>query len=438
MEINKRMRLGLAVLITLSARPALASQSIEALQAQLVVQQRRLDAQEARIRQLANESEASWINERRVEQVKQLVHEVLADAETRAALMSDTILAGHDGTFFIASEDGNHLLRIKGMLQTRYITNHQNDGPDDDHRSGFEISRTRFGFCGHVIDPSWQFLIWTGHHKDGDTLLLDAWLKKVLNTHWSVTAGQFKVPLWREFLISEIRQQFVARSLLNGFSGGYTQGVKVDFKDDQVHLTLSFNDGTGGISKTWDTEDTEMAVTGRLECLLFGDWKQYGEWESWRGEEPMLVVGAAAHYQLGESGTATVESDVVRWTADASLELGGGNLFAAVIGDHVDNGVDINRIGVLVQGGVFLTETLELIGRFEWADIDEGADDTMSIVTAGFNCFFAKHRAKLTVDVGYAFEPVPSTMYNTFAGWRMDSVGEDGQIVGRTQIQLLF
>ncbi len=433
-----RYALGGVMVALLLVGTAGAETTIEQLQAKLAEQQRRLDAQEARISQLVNHNEADWMTERRVEQIKRVVHEVLADAETRAALLNDAIIAGHDGGFFLASEDGNHLLRIKGMLQTRYITNHQNDGPDDDHRGGFEISRTRFGFMGHVIDPSWKFLIWTGHHKDGDTLLLDAYLTKVLNGQWSVTAGQFKVPLWREWLVSETRQQFVARSLLNAFAGSYTQGVKVDFKDDALHVTLSINDGVGGINKTWDTEDTELALTGRVEWLVFGDWKQYSDWESWRGGEAMLVLGTAAHYQLGESGTATVESDIARWTADAHLELGGANLFAAVITDHVDNGVDVNRVGVLVQGGVFVTDNIEIIGRFEWADLDEGADDTLSVVTAGFNYFFAQHRAKLTVDVGYGFEPVPSTMYNTFAGWRMDSVGEDGQVVGRAQMQLLF
>lgn len=414
------------------------SRNLADIEARLAAQQRVIDAQQAQLAELRDRVDERWIDQRREAQVRALVAEVLADADQRAAMLDAPITAGYDGRFFIASGDGNYRLNFKGMVQTRYIYSHQENAPDDDDRAGFEIGRTRFSFSGHVIDPSWQFMIWTGHHCDGETMLLDAYIRKDLDGHWSVTAGQFKLPLWREYLVSETKQQFVARSLLAGFGGKYTQGVKVDYSDDHLHLTASFNDGGKNLNKPWNDEDTDAGLTGRAEWLVFGDWKQYKEWESWRGEKPMLVLGAAAHYEWGESGNATVEDDHFRWTADASWELGGANLFAAVIGDHVDNGQTHDRLGVLVQGGYFISDQIELIARYEWADLDQQTDETLSILTVGGNYFFAKHAARLTLDIGYAFEPVSDTVDSSFAGYRLDTAGEDGQVVLRSQLQLLF
>ncbi len=436
--MDKFMLVLAVMMVTATAHAQETDVNLESIQQRLAAQQRLIDAQQQQIAALVEQTRGDWMNEARAEQVRQLVHEVLSDAETRSALLDGDITAGHDGSFFVASNDGLFRLNFKGLLQTRYVYSHQENGPDDDDRGGFEIARTRFSFSGHVIDPSWQFMIWTGHHCDGGTLLLDAWIKKVLDDNWSVTAGQFKVPFWREYLVSETKQQFVARSLLKKFSGGYTQGVKVDFTNDQIHATVAFTDGADNLNDPWHTEDTDVALTGRLEWLVFGPRKQYADFESWRGEERMLVLGGAIHYQEGESGTTTDETDIVRWTFDGSLELGGANLFAAVVGDHTDNGTTADRIGALVQGGVFVTDDVELMARYEWADLDQAVDDTLSVMTVGVNYYFARHAARWSLDVGYAFEPISDTIDSSFAGYRLDAPGESGQVVVRTQMQLAF
>ena len=428
----------LTAIVVVAAAAAAPAQDVEQMRTLIERQQAQLDRQQRSIDRLRSRLDGDWMDERRAEQVKTLVRDVLADADARSAMLDSAITAGHDGAFFIASADGNYRLNVKGMIQTRYIYSHQENAPDDDDRAGFDIGRTRFGFTGHIIDPSWHYVIWTGHHYNGDAMLLDVYIKKDLGENWSATVGQFKLPLWREYLVSETKQQFVARSLLAGFSGKYTQGVKVEYKDEILHATASFNDGGKNLNKKWNYEDTDAGFTGRVEWLVFGDWKQYKQWESWRGEKPMLVLAAAAHYEWGESGTADVEDDHFRWTADASWELGGANLFAAVIGDHVENGQSSDRIGALVQGGLFINDKLELIARYEWADLDQSGDDTLSIATVGVNYFLAKHKARWTLDLGYAFEPVSDKLHSDFAGYREDSAGEDGQVVVRTQVQLLF
>ena len=62
--------------------------------------------------------------------------------------------AGWDKGFYLASADGNFKLKIGGYLQYRYVFNNQDSSPEDDNRGGFENTRTRLKFAGHVGDPT--------------------------------------------------------------------------------------------------------------------------------------------------------------------------------------------------------------------------------------------------------------------------------------------
>jgi len=419
-------------------------------QAALAKQDQRLATQDQQIAQMRQQTDGQWMSAQRVDQIKTLVREVLSDADTRASLMDSAITAGHNGSnFFLASEDGNFMLKIKGMVQARYTFGHQEkpspvaaagDASGDENRGSFGITRSRFGFVGHVIDPSWQYAFWAGYDCSGAAVVLDAYITKVLDANWSVTAGQFKLPFMYEYLVSETSLQFIERSLVAGeFCGTYTQGVMVTYQDDMFRARLSFNDGASTINSTWSKRDTEVALTGRGEVKVMGDWKDYNDWEGWNSQNPLLVFGVAAHWQIGEYGTTdSGEIETLRWTVDGSLEQPGWNIFAAVTGQHDSRGRAADALAVVLQGGAFVTDDIELIARYEWSDGDTAANDDLSLVTVGMNYFFSKHALKYTVDVGYAFNGVGSIFESTPLGWRQDAAGADGQIVVRTQVQLLF
>ena len=433
----------LATLICVAAAaPALAEPAgddLAALRQPRAPQRQMIDPQQRQITALQSTRQGQWLDERRAEEVKGLIREVLADADTRASLLQEGATAGHDSKgFFLKSADGNYLLRVKGLLEARYAYSYQDDAPDDDHRGGFEMGRTRFGFQGHVVDPSWEYFIWTGYNNAGSATLLDATITKKFDHGLSVTAGQFKVPLWKEWLISETSQQFVERSLLNSFSGLYTQGIRVDYSGEKFRVAGSFNDGLNNSNTPFATEDVEYAFSGRGEVLLAGQWGQWGTYQAWRGDDTFLVLGAAAHYQQGEEGTATVDTESTSWTVDLTGKWQGFSGAAAVIGQHIENGVDVDRLGVLLQAGYFVTDQLEFMARYEWGDLDDDVSEDLSIATVGANYFFARHQARLTVDIGYAFNSVPAGFASSLAGWRTDSADADGQIVARSQLQLTF
>ncbi len=73
----------------------------------------RLLAAEARITELEAPEGDSWMTEQRAAEIRGLVHDVLADADTRASLLQSGVTAGYQDGFMIGSADGNWLLTIR-------------------------------------------------------------------------------------------------------------------------------------------------------------------------------------------------------------------------------------------------------------------------------------------------------------------------------------
>jgi hypothetical protein len=392
---------------------------------------------EATVAQLKGEN---WLTEQRAEEIRGVVQDVLADADTRASLLQAGMTAGYDNGFVLGSSDGNFSLKLNGQLQTRFIYNYQDNSPVDNDRWGFENTRTKLFFSGNVVNPDWMYYIEADFTESGTFTLDDAYITYNYGNGWKAMMGQFKAPILREELVHSRYQLAVERSWLNEyFTGGRTQGIAVDYRGDQFHFTGSYNDGANTPNTPWSTRDTEFSFTGRAEVLFQGTWDQFNDFTSWQNEETGFLLGGALHYQVQEYGTpAPDELTVLLATIDASVEFGGANLFGAFVYRNLDDDAMLSsdQFGFLVQGGFFLNEDWELFGRYEFADLDmEGVDDA-NLVTIGVNRYWAQHGLKWTTDVGFGIDTVPAT--STITGWREDSVDEDGQIVVRTQLQLLF
>jgi hypothetical protein len=213
-------------------------------------------------------------------------------------------------------------------------------------------------------------------------------------------------------------------------------GVSLTWSGDTVWFSTAFVDR--GITPL---SDDAWTVTARGELLLDGRFAELKDLTSFRGDDPVTALGAAVSYEdRGNDDNVVFEPiRTFTWTTDASLEFGGANLMAAVVGRHVDeNGEPSrNQYGVVVQGGVFITDDLELVARYQWGDADDGGDN-LSVIEIGFNRYFDRHDLKLTFDVGYGINAVSNDWDNVANGWREDANGNAGQVVVRTQVQLLF
>jgi hypothetical protein len=439
---------------------------IAALRAQVQTQQ-------SEIQQLRAASGDSWLNERRAEEVKTLVREVLSDADTRASLADGGVRSGYKGNFFLASEDGNFLLKILGQVQFRYIYNHDGSRTND-NLEGFSNRRTMIGFFGHLFDPKFTYGVSMLMSDDdelgtggGFAILQNAWFAYEFADGWQVKGGQFKAPFAREELVHSSKQQAVERSILaDNYTVDYTQGVQVSYTADMFRVMAMVHDGTYAANTDAIAGDTayDFAIAARAELLLAGKWSQFDDFQAWSGESFGVLLGAAVDYEKAEGGTPGTGPDRFKWTADVSVkipELMGLNLFGAVYGQkwwsNEAGQIEPHQIGFVLQAGIFvIPDKLDVFARYERLDLDgatfgggyggfptalgPGVDDTLDLVTVGANYYFQRHAAKATVDVVYFLDDVATAVTPGFvtAGQGVTLGTGENEFAVRAQFQFLF
>lgn len=487
------IRLGLfAVVCGLPSAAALAENPGDAagdrLRARLAELEAKGSQDDARIAELESRLAAvearsgeRWLNQERAAEIRDLVESAMADAQSRTSLQGQGLTSGYDDGAIISSADGDWLLKVNIQLQERFMLRSQSGLPlgSDDTLWGFETTRAKFILQGHVFNPQWFYRVSIetspntdasvsfDSDGDGSVTFLDSFKgddRFGLNEAYAgydfenglkLKAGTMKAPLLYEELVDSRYQQAVERSLVNYlYTGAYTDGVALEYSSEAVRLVGMVSNGisdglfgggvAGGTGQTGGTpalvSDTDVAFTFRFEWLAGGTWEQFQGYTSRQDEEPGLLIGGAAHWQVAEDDTPLVPD--ISWlvmTLDASLELGGGNVYAAVIFGNADlpaPASDSTPLAMLFGGGWYFAENWELFGRYEWSDPDLPTTDDVSIATIGVNGYFAGQNVKWTTDFGFGLNTVSFAVPVT--GWNVDAPGETGQVVIRSQLQIVF
>jgi len=442
-----------------------------------------LQALKAEVARLRAENGDSWLNQRRAEEVKSLVREVLSDADTRASLAGEGMTAGWKKGFFLSDPEGKFLLEIGGQLQFRYIANFNNhtDGPggegDDDEDEGFQVRRTKVAFEGHVEwGRKWDYkIVLAGDRESSSVGIEDFVIGTKIADGLKIKFGKFKLPFLREELTSSKRQLAVDRGVTTEFfTLDRSEQVQIQYQPmDAVKLMLAFSDGADEEFSTIGADDVEFAVTARADIKLAGDWGQMKDYNAWEGEPFGAFIGAALHYQMGDDenndiGSNDGDADYFAWTVDGSVETNGLSVDIAVMGGHInvddDNGFgfgddgqspffDRDFYGIKAQGGYFvIPKRLQPFVRFEWMteDTDDGSssddDDDALFLTAGANSYWNKAKAKATVDVvwwidgdGLSSNPFGNGATSDGLGFSSgDDPHSDGNLILRAQFQLVF
>lgn len=472
-----------------------AINKIEQLESKISTIETRHDAEIAAIR---NENGDKWLTQQRAQEIRELVNDVLADSETRSSLQSAPLTAGWNKGFFIGSADGNFTMEISGEIQARFAFNNQpsanrvppNDSPSSEY--GFEMRRVKLGFDGNILDPSWTYKIRfgfiqlvpitqtssTAQNTFNSPVLEQAYIRKDFGNGFSITTGQWKSNFNYEESVSSTEQQFVERSLINQyFNTKWIQGVQLEYQTADLRANINYNDGGGNrnvgvVSLGNDSGNlVEWATAGRVELKLAGEWKQFREVMSFRGSDDGMQIAAAYNWQRGGSnnelnGDFVGNSDGVNisYTADFNARFSGASLFAAFLGNSFysrpDGAAPVNSYGVVVQGGYFVSDDVELAARWEWLNVTGGTTDInagptpgspsainaqhFSIYTVGANYYIDKNAIKLNGDVGYVVGGIlfQNGLYNQFisgADYRSDQTSDStGQVVVRVQLQLVF
>ncbi|MFO0828003.1 MAG: porin [Phycisphaerales bacterium] len=502
-----------------SAAAAAGPANEDALQQieELRQQNAQLAAKIAKLEQVATD-DGAWLTESRAAEIRSLVTDVLADADTRASLQADGATAGWNKGFFLASPDGSFRLNIKGQIQFRWAGDFRDvpsgtlasgSASGTDANYGFEVRRAKLTFSGHIIDPSLTFEIKPVFNRQSVTLsttnfpsgqsaslgsasvngsIEDIWVQKAFENGLAVRAGQFKAPFLREELVSSAAQLAVERSLLNDvFSTKFSQGVQLEWEQEMFKLQGFYGDGlranatspvtnaaiaanyNGSYLTDYQTNDTNWAFAGRAEFKAAGQWKQFKDLTSYRGEEFGLLFGVGA---MGQSirptpTTATLPTSMWGVTADVTVDFGGANLFAYGVYREVNlawpvvtrsggSSSTAEQWGFLVQGGYFVWDDVEVFARYEFGNTDTDQFRTaagcrlatleeLSLITVGFNFYpmgSSNKDIKFTTDFGYAMNPV-GDFASSGANWNSDatannSATSDGQFVIRSQVQLTF
>ncbi len=446
----------------------------------------------AEVRQLRAERSDTWLNQRRVEEVKALVREVLADADTRASLAATGMTAGWDKHFFLASEDGSFLLALGGRIQLRYVYNnrdidgdHSNPSYDneDENEFGFQVRRYKLNLRGHVADPRVQYnVVLSGDRVRASVGLEEATMSaRLTDDGLTLYGGRTKAPFAHEELISSGSQLAVDRSVVNEtFTVGFVEGVGLRSQGEALRWTIMIHDGQysgevptlpppyfppsvpGAESRDFNGDQSDWAVSGRMDLKLAGQWQQWDDFSAWSGEPLGLFLGLAGHYEASETGNVeTSPTPVVGdndhffvWTLDAGLEVAGWSFFGSIVGRHDDDEDGIpsenNRdaYGVVAQMGYMLIpDVLEPFIRYEWLTLDKINDpsnpaDENQIITVGVNYYLKRHDAKFSFDCVVVAQ---DALFNTFTGLGLlaDDIASSGsvnnhQVALRAQFQLQY
>ncbi|MFG0258562.1 MAG: porin [Phycisphaerales bacterium JB043] len=403
---------------------------------------------------------------------------LLLDGDMRKGLLRDGDSGGHDGGFFISSSDGSFRLEIGAQVQLRWILSTGDEstnasysaspgqGIQDDFQHGFENRRTKLTFSGDAFGDEHAktyYKVTTSFSRSlGVASLSDAYFGVDLGPGGRLQAGQFKVPLHREWLMSSKRTQAVDRSVAGSFfNAGRSQGLLYESRTGQSsRYSLAVTDGINQSNTSFSDAqniafmlgDSDLALTARVETLLAGSWGVFDDTTSAPGQDRALLVGFAAHHQLADKPQ---DGDLTSYTADVSIEGDGWNAFASIMAQAVDSSLAIesNDMGFVVQAGYYLSEALEGFVRYDLLVVDDnrtptapGGNETLSTITLGVNRYLHGHASKLTVDTSLALDEGVSHLDDGLGGNLIYSspglgyLGDDdeGEFYVRVQFQLLF
>jgi hypothetical protein len=428
-------------------------QQLQAMQAKLQAVEQANQRLESQMAQMRSASDQNWLNERRAEEIKSLVKEVLNDADTRASLLEGGMTAGHNGkSFFLASEDGSFLLKVAGQIQFRYIWAHQDNATDEDD-TGFQARRLKVKFGGHVGDPKFTYAINLEASRSGGNVgVYEAYVGYDFGNGLSAKAGAIKIPFLRQELISSAKQLAVDRALVTEyFTLNYSDQIQLNYAADKFKLAFSFSDGSNGVLTDIGGDSVDYALSLRGELLLAGTWKQFEDVTAWSGDETGLLLGAAIFYSEGDALNGGT-SDYTAWTVDASAEVGGLGLLVAYMGADInpDTGTGVSPWGLLVEAGYqIVPDKLEPFVRWEMIDHDSASFEELQLLTIGLNWYLRGHNAKVTTDLMWVYDgnfgsnPFGASTFTNGLGFSESYTSASGAVnddifVWRAQFQLLF
>jgi hypothetical protein len=398
--------------------------------------------------------------------------ELRADADARSSLLGQQNASN---------------INVEVMTQIRYSLSSRDELTpgalgDNDTTLGFETPRTQVRLSGSVTDNISGMIVFDfgaaeNNTAQGTANLLVAQAAWALDDNWTVLMGQWHNPVMGSENFAPEHTLAVDKSFTNEFFNvGYTQGVALAYASDSFKFVGAFSDGGEYVTNYGPVSNTafnapgenDFGITGRVDWLIEGTWDQFADATSWRGSNYGVKLGAGAHWQTqGDTNPSDNsgglipgydDTTVTFWTVDAQAEGDGWNAFVQYVGHDVDisatTDVNYTNHGFIAQGGMFVSDQVELFGRYDVVMLDDvlvaaGTDDNYQSITAGMNYYFVpeSHAAKFTLDAVFALDESTNidAIYNiNYVSQSMPTgatglVGSaDSEFVLRAQMTLVF
>jgi hypothetical protein len=371
------------------------------------------------------------------------------DATERTMRLADAGGGWEKGKFYL-TDGGANSLQVFGFTQFRANLNWRDEdsaGSQADFTQGFQMRRARLGVRGTIWSTDLSYYVLSEFSRStGDLGLLDGYGEYKLSDTTSVRWGQFKLPFLREELVTDTQQLTAERSTMNNvFSVTRTQGAMVTYQTEDLRISGAVSDGANALNKDFNaSSQADIAVTARGEFRWGeGDFKRFDDMTSWRDSGNAGMVGLALHAQTGGETGSTADTDVFALSADVSLEGNGWNVLVQGVWRRTDpaGGSETDDFGLLVQGGVFVTDQAELFARYDGVYADDANGDDFHVLTVGVNYYVSprSHAFKLTADVQYYFDAEgDSALVSPTTSTNLLADTETGQVAARVQGQIVF
>ncbi|MEE8459988.1 MAG: porin, partial [Phycisphaerales bacterium] len=254
----------------------------------------RLDRIEAGLQRLEAGKTDHWLSRRRADEIRGLVSDVLADADTRTGLKDTDLTGGWDDGFFVQSDDGNFRLEVSGQLQLRWVWNRRRKSNGTlDTRASFEVRRAKIKLDGHLISPDLGYTIGLAHSPARGFVLQSFNVRYRVSDTLLLLVGRARPPLLREEQMSSKRQLATERSLVSkSFAQTRTVGLMLRYRDDLFRVSAGIMDASitnPDPSVPLDELLGQLApgdrwrASTRAEVLLTGRWKELDDFSSFPG-----------------------------------------------------------------------------------------------------------------------------------------------------------
>jgi hypothetical protein len=326
--------------------------TLEAMAKRLADLEKQNDTLQGRVRELESADGELWLTEQRATEIRGIVNDVLADADTRSSLRDSGATAGWNNGFFLQSSDGRFRLNVGGMVQARFQyshirANYDTSDPqfgqaytsqDDSYRRfGWDIPHARLDFSGHVFDSDTTYRIlgefanqrgdyFTPYtnptqvssndygQRNGFFQLLDAWIAQELGGGWSVRVGQFKLPFdlgWEVGIANQLTGDRTMTALHMGL--GRSQGIELGYRGDDIRARLALSEGaydglfadyklavTSPANTPYYQTQSDFSISSRVEWKLAGAWADFDRMTSPPGEDFGMLAGFGVHWQMNK------------------------------------------------------------------------------------------------------------------------------------------